>query len=148
MLVLHLIDALHRGGQCLKPVLRLLPVTLFDQLLHFGELLRSQHHLVAALRRLLTEELGPHAVERVAGACTVDGGAEPTEDEQRRGGRSDESQRGPLALAGVEAPAQCDGGVAGRDDHGGRGVANPVTPVREQERKFSFCGIGGVNRLA
>jgi hypothetical protein len=48
LLVLHPIDALHRGGQCLKPILRLLPITLFDQLLHLGELLRGQHDLVAA----------------------------------------------------------------------------------------------------
>lgn len=100
MLVFWGIDALHRRAERLQLVLRLLPLTGVDQLLHLLHLgLRGQHHLVVAAGLFGAENRCVQAVQRVARSGTVDRGAEAAEAQQRGGDRADNRERGARLLA-------------------------------------------------
>lgn len=93
MLLLDPIDTLHRRRQGGQLVLRLIPLSLIDQLLHLCEFgLRGQYHRVVTGGALVAEEHAAHTVEPVARSGGEDRGAEAPEAENGRGRRTDDCQ--------------------------------------------------------
>jgi hypothetical protein len=148
LLALHRgIDALDRIADGDELVLRFLPLTVVDQLLHLLKLRGRQRYLVGAGGFLLTEDRRAHSVERVARACAVHGRAESADAQHRRGHGSDDRE-GPTGAAVLGQPAvkRLDG-VTRRDGSGDGGVPNVVAPPGEQEGEFGFRMIGWVGGL-
>jgi hypothetical protein len=114
------IDALDRIADGDEFVLRLLPLTVVDQLLHLLKLGRSQRDLFIAGRLVLAEDRGPHAVERVAGSGAVDGRAKTTDAQDGRRHGSDDRERSAGAAVVGQAALQGFDGVARGDGHGDR----------------------------
>jgi len=147
LLALHLVDALHRRADLDELVLRLLPLPLIDQLLHLLQLRRGERDLVVAGRFLLTEDRGPHAVQRVPWAGPVHGSAEPADAQHRCCHGSDDRERAAgTPIAGQPAVQGLDRIVV-TDRRGDGRIAHLVTQPGEEEGEFGFCGVGREDRL-
>jgi hypothetical protein len=147
LFLLNVIHGRNGRGERLQLVLGGVPLTLIDQLLDLGELLRGELHGVVARRLLLPEQHGAQPIQRIARAGVGDYRAETAETKHRGRDRSQYGRRHAPALAGCRGAVQGDDGVARGDDSPHRRVADLVAPAGKNLREFGLARIGRVHRL-
>ena len=147
MFLLNVIDSRDGGRERLQLGLRGIPLGLVDELLHLGQLLRGERHLIGARLLLLTEQGCAQPVQRITGTGAVDDGTETAKAQQRRGGGTDYGHRHPRTPARPDSTRKDDLGVALRDNARGGRPAHVVAPAGHQVGQFGIGGIGRVHGL-
>ena len=105
MFLLNVIDSRDGGRERLQLVLGGVPLALVDQLLHLGQLLRGERHLIGARLLLLAEQRRAQPIQRIAGTGAVDDGTETAKAQQRSGDRAGHGHRHPCPPARAEQRA-------------------------------------------
>ena len=105
LFLLNVIDSRDGGRERLQLVLGGVPLALVDQLLHLGQLLRGERHLIGARLLLLAEQCRTQPVQRITGTGAVHDGTETAEAQQRSGDRAEHGHRHPCPPARPEQRA-------------------------------------------